>query len=113
VESVAEHLHCDAIIAAGKTSLGAAGVLIQHAYALLSNCTGVSHIAAALRTPSVVISMDGEPERWAPSDHQLHRTIDWTRTPDFSVVLDQLKSLLNDCTLTESPGLGMLESGGK
>ncbi len=96
VESVAKHLRCDAIIAAGKTSLGAAGVLIQHAYALLSNCTGVSHIAAALRTPSVVISMDGEPERWGPLDHQLHRTIDWTRTPDFSLVLDQLKSLMSE-----------------
>jgi ADP-heptose:LPS heptosyltransferase len=42
-------------------------LLCAIAVALLSNCTGVSHIGAALRTPTVVISMGGEPERWGPS----------------------------------------------
>ncbi len=94
IERVTRYLHGNPVIAAGKTSLGAAGVLIQNAFALLSNCTGVSHIAAALKTPSVVISMDGEPERWGPPNKALHRTIDWTRTPDLTLVLEQLKSLL-------------------
>ncbi|PLK42483.1 glycosyltransferase family 9 protein [Emticicia sp. TH156] len=63
----------------GKTSLGTIGLLIKNASILISNCTGVSHIASATRTPSVVISMDGEPERWAPLDKAIHRVIDWPR----------------------------------
>ena len=63
----------------GKTSLGTIGLLIKHSSMLISNCTGVSHIAAATKTPSVVISMDGEPERWGPLDRQIHKVIDWTK----------------------------------
>src|SRR5205807_2979062 len=66
VERLASLMKHEPVIAAGKTSLGAVAVLIRDAFALISNCTGVSHIAAALKTKSVVISMDGEPGRWAP-----------------------------------------------
>jgi ADP-heptose:LPS heptosyltransferase len=93
VEHVAELMKGECIIAAGKTSLGAVGALIKDAFALISNCTGVSHMAAALKTQSIVISMDGEPERWAPLDKQLHRTIDWTKTPDYDLVFKELASL--------------------
>jgi ADP-heptose:LPS heptosyltransferase len=93
VDEVRKHLTAQPVIAAGKTSIGAVGVLIKNAAILISNCTGVSHMAAAFETPSIVISMDGEPERWAPLNTQLHRTIDWTRTPDFDLVLNELINL--------------------
>jgi ADP-heptose:LPS heptosyltransferase len=93
VDEVKSYLN-QPVIAAGKTSIGAVGVLIKNAALLISNCTGVSHMAAAFETPSIVISMDGEPERWAPLNKQLHRTIDWTKTPDFNLVCDELKNLL-------------------
>ena len=80
--------------AAGKTSLGAIGVLIKNAALLISNCTGVSHMAAAFETPGIVISMDGEPERWGPLNKELHRTIDWATTPNFELVREELKSLM-------------------
>jgi hypothetical protein len=48
---------------------GRSGALIQNAAMLISNCTGVSHIASAFKTPSIVISMDGEPQRWGPLDN--------------------------------------------
>lgn len=86
VEQVATNMHVQPLIAAGKTDLGAMGALLKHSSGLISNCTGVSHVASALRTESVVISMDGEPERWAPINKELHSTIDWTKTPDFSLV---------------------------
>ncbi|TAM93671.1 MAG: LPS biosynthesis glycosyltransferase, partial [Chitinophagaceae bacterium] len=35
----------------GKTSLSVLVVLIKNVYALIRNCLGVSHIAAALKTP--------------------------------------------------------------
>lgn len=95
VNAVAQHLKNKPIIAAGQTSIGAAGVLIKNAFALISNCTGVSHMAAAFETPSIVISMDGEPERWAPLNKHFHRTIDWTKQPDFNLVLEELKDLFH------------------
>ena len=95
VKEVARHLNDEPVIAAGKTSIGAAGVLIKNAFALISNCTGVSHMAAAFETPSIVISMDGEPERWAPLNKNLHKTIDWKRQPDFDLVLKVLKDLFH------------------
>lgn len=81
------------IVAAGKTTIGSVAVLIDQAYALIANCTGVSHLASALSTQSVVISMDGEMERWAPMDKTLHATIDWTKTSDYQVVLKEVTAL--------------------
>ncbi|MBG6233452.1 ADP-heptose:LPS heptosyltransferase [Pedobacter sp. CAN_A7] len=81
------------IVAAGKTTIGSVAVLIDHAYALIANCTGVSHLASALATQSVIISMDGETERWAPLDKNLHATIDWTKTTDYHAVLKEVTAL--------------------
>lgn len=83
VDNVVIQMRNKPVIAAGKTSLGAVGVLIRDAALLISNCTGVSHIAAAFKTPSIVISMDGEPHRWGPLDGYRHRTINWLKSPDF------------------------------
>jgi ADP-heptose:LPS heptosyltransferase len=96
VRQVAKDLEKEPVMAAGKTSPGAAAVLIKNAFLLISNCTGISHMAAALETPSLVISMDGEPERWGPLNKKLHRTIDWKSDPDFEKVLGELKNLLGD-----------------
>lgn len=88
-------MHHPAIDLTGKTNLGAAAALIQNAFMLIANCTGVSHIAAALKTPSVIISMDGEPERWAPLNKKIHRTIDWTTNPHFDKVYLEMVDLMN------------------
>lgn len=88
VNSVVSLMSHKPVIAAGRTSMGAVAVLIRNAFALISNCTGVSHIAAALKTTSVVISLDGEPNRWAPQNRGLHDVIDWTVNPDFNLVND-------------------------
>ncbi len=95
VDDVVKHMKKVPVIAAGKTSLGAIGVLIRNAYALIANCTGVSHMAAAFQTPGIVISMDGEPERWAPLNKSLHFTINWLKEPDFEQVFEETKKLLS------------------
>jgi len=95
IQDVVHHMKHAPIVVAGKTTIGTAGALIREAFALISNCTGVSHMAAALRTPSVVISMDGEPERWAPLNTELHITIDWIRTPQFELAQEALNSLIS------------------
>jgi len=78
----------------GQTSIGAVAILIKNASFLISNCTGVSHIASALETPSIVISMDGEPNRWAPLNRQLHYVIDWSKTPHFEEAFEQTIKLI-------------------
>lgn len=93
-EKVEGLMKCPAINVAGKTSLGAIGVLIRDAALLISNCTGVSHIASALETPSIVISMDGERERWAPLNTSIHKTTNWLENPLFEKVMNDTKLLL-------------------
>jgi ADP-heptose:LPS heptosyltransferase len=86
----------------GKTSLGAMAILIKNAFALVSNCTGISHLADAFDTPSIVISMDGEPQRWAPLNRKLHRLIDWTRNPHFEAVLLETDTLVKNLLTLKS-----------
>lgn len=100
VESVIKNMKYKPVNAAGKTSLGAIGALIKHSALLVSNCTGVSHISAAFKTPSIVISMDGEPERWGPLDKAIHRTVNWLQTPDFHYVFRETVELIS--TLKQS-----------
>ncbi|MES2265905.1 MAG: glycosyltransferase family 9 protein [Bacteroidota bacterium] len=95
IDAVIAHMRYRPINTAGKTSMGAVGALIQNAAMLISNCTGVSHIASAFKTPSIVISMDGEPQRWGPLDKRVHRTINWLQSPDFHLVFRETVELVS------------------
>jgi ADP-heptose:LPS heptosyltransferase len=72
---VAGAMRAQPIDLTGKTKLGAAAALIARAALLVSNDTGVAHIAAALGTPSVRISCGGDDRRWAPLDGSIHRVL--------------------------------------
>ncbi|NLR63120.1 glycosyltransferase family 9 protein [Chitinophaga varians] len=95
---VKRYMRFPAIDLAGGTSLGCMAQLIRSSRALICNCTGVSHIAAATATPSLVISMDGEPHRWAPLLQHLHCTIDWTRQPSMEYIYHRCDELLGRTT---------------
>ncbi|TWR31537.1 glycosyltransferase family 9 protein [Mucilaginibacter pallidiroseus] len=95
IDAVIGHMRHEPINTVGKTSMGAVAVLIQNAAMLISNCTGVSHIASAFKTPSIVISMDGEPHRWGPLDTRVHRTINWLQSPDFHSVFRETVELVS------------------
>ena len=75
VNRVAAAMHHPAVNLCGATDLGALGALVSRAALVVCNDTGISHVAAALQTPSVVISTGDNPARWAPIDRRLHRVL--------------------------------------
>lgn len=64
-----------AALLAGRTDLGLLGALVERARLVVCNDTGVSHVAAALGTPSVVVSPGDDAARWAPLDATRHAVL--------------------------------------
>lgn len=75
VETIVNDMRYPALSLAGTTTLGVAAAWISQAGLLICNDTGVSHIAAALRTPSLVLFTNSDLLRWAPLNRELHQVI--------------------------------------
>jgi ADP-heptose:LPS heptosyltransferase len=75
VLEVARRMRAPSIDLAGSTDVGMLAALLDEARLLVCNDTGVSHLAAAVCAPSVVIFATSQTARWAPLDADLHRTV--------------------------------------
>ncbi len=73
--AVAQHMKHPAIDLAGKTSLGGLAALLSKARLVINNDTGISHVTAAVKTPSVILFSASDMDRWAPKNKQLHKVI--------------------------------------
>ena len=73
--AVTRAMRAPAVDLAGRTDLGALAVLVSGARLVVCNDTGISHLAAALRVPSVVVFSASETARWAPLDRNRHRAV--------------------------------------
>jgi ADP-heptose:LPS heptosyltransferase len=87
---------------AGRTSLGTLAALLSNARLLICNDTGVSHLAAALRVPSVVLSTGDNPQRWAPADGLLHRVLCREAGAGPGDAIGAAAALLDQCHPTEA-----------
>lgn len=84
----------DSLDAAAAVGAGALAALIGQARLLVCNDTGVSHIAAALKVPSVVVFRASDMDRWAPLDRALHRCVWDPEGERVDEVLSQARALL-------------------
>lgn len=80
VRRVMHAMRAPAIDLSGRTSLGGLAAVVARARLVVCNDTGLSHVAAATGTPSVVIASGSDPARWAPLDRNLH-TVLWHEVP--------------------------------
>lgn len=97
-ESVAACMRYPALNAAMPLSLGAMAALMRRARLLVCNDTGVSHIAAGLRLPSVVAFTrddDAHRERWAPLDRWRHRWVAGAGEGSVGQVLREVEAVLD------------------
>lgn len=89
-------MHAPALDLAGRTDLGPLAALLRDARLLICNDTGVSHLADALRVPSVVVLHRlSDREAWPPRDRQLHRAVSGVQGVTTDLVLEQARGLLD------------------
>jgi ADP-heptose:LPS heptosyltransferase len=78
--AVAEAMHSPAVDLTGRLSLATLAAVVQDAALVLCNDTGMSHVAAAVGTRSVVVASGSEVARWAPHAAARHRVL-WHDRP--------------------------------
>jgi ADP-heptose:LPS heptosyltransferase len=94
-QAVANAMTRPALDLAGQTTLGVLAALLHGSRLLVCNDTGVSHLAAALRVPSVVIFHGmSECEGWPPQDRVRHRIVTSVTGVAPEAVLAQVEDLL-------------------
>lgn len=109
-EAVAHAMRAPSRNFALPISVGAMAVLLAGARLLVTNDTGVSHVAVGLRVPSVVVFFATDPKQWAPLDARLHRTVYRPHGVDFETVRDAALQLLDD-TGGRAPGAADARQG--
>jgi ADP-heptose:LPS heptosyltransferase len=66
----------------GRTGVNELAGVITSARLVVTNDTGVAHLAAAVRAPSVVTFLGDDPGRWAPLDSVRHRLVPLAHVPE-------------------------------
>ncbi len=102
VEAVQQQMSFGAYNLCGRTTIGTLAALLSGACLLLSNDTGVSHLATALHTPSVVLFVNAAAAAsWAPLDQTRHRAVTNVQPdrPTLTHVLTQAYELLQQETV--------------
>ena len=88
----------------GHLSAGELAALLSRAKLLVSNDTGVSHIAAALKLPSVIIfSPYSDIQRWRPLAGGRHIAIPWERASDVGYVAECVSEMLKAAKTEGAP----------
>ena len=103
VEEVRRQIHHPTTSVVGQTDLGALARLLTDSALLVSNDTGVSHVAAACAVPSVVVFTSANPAEWAPLDHTRHRVVLETEANTVERVIEEINKLIESTIATGPP----------
>jgi ADP-heptose:LPS heptosyltransferase len=96
-QAVRAHASCPVFDLSGRTDVGVLAALIGRAGIVVTSDTGTSHLASALRTPSVVVFLASDIGRWAPLDRRRHRVVDGSEAAITAArILVEADSLLTD-----------------
>ena len=95
-DAVGQAMQAPSFNLASPISIGAMAALLADARLLVTNDTGVSHVAVGLGLPSVVVFFATDPRQWAPLDARLHRTVYQPRDVDVATVQSAVLALLDD-----------------
>jgi ADP-heptose:LPS heptosyltransferase len=78
--AVREAMRAPCVDLTARLTLGTLAAVVEGAALVLCNDTGMSHVAAAVGTRSVVVASGSEVARWAPSARDRHRVL-WHDRP--------------------------------
>ncbi|HEY2065397.1 MAG TPA: glycosyltransferase family 9 protein [Gemmatimonadaceae bacterium] len=78
--TVRDAMRAEAADLTGRLDLGTLAALVRDAALVVCNDTGMSHVAAAVATRSVVVASGSEVARWAPAPASMHRVL-WHDRP--------------------------------
>jgi ADP-heptose:LPS heptosyltransferase len=78
--AVSEAMCAEVVDLTARLGLGPLAALVRDATLVVCNDTGMSHVAAAVGTRSVVVASGSEVARWAPAPASMHRVL-WHDLP--------------------------------
>jgi ADP-heptose:LPS heptosyltransferase len=96
--AVVQQMESLAIDLAGKTTLGGLAALLSKARLVVNNDTGISHVTAAVKTPSLILFSASDMDRWAPKNRKLHKIIWPAMETTAASVLAQAEMHLQDAS---------------
>lgn len=96
IEAVRRLMKHPAISLAGQTNLASLTGLLKKAALVVSNDTGVAHLAVACQTPSVVVFTSADPAEWGPLNTDRHRIVLEADPDSVQLVIQEATHLLKE-----------------
>jgi ADP-heptose:LPS heptosyltransferase len=89
-DGVRASMHAPVIDLVGRTSLGITAAVVRRAALVVTNDTGMSHLVAAVGTPSVVVFSVTDPCRWKPAGDPHRAVVAGELEPTIAAVLSEV-----------------------